>query len=79
MERIISFSEAGHMFSDVWHLYRKYAVQKLNDAEIDAFTEEARKIHEKYKYPVVKEIVLAVIGEIERSVKHFEGGEKWKK
>lgn len=72
MAKIISFLEARHVFGDVWCLYKKYAVRKLSDKEIDNFTEEARQIHEKYKYPFVKEIVLAVIGEIERSVKHFE-------
>lgn len=72
MARIISFLEARQVFNDIWSMYKKYAVRKLSDEEIDNFTREAKQIHEKYKYPFVKEIVLAVIGEIERSVKHFE-------
>ena len=72
MTKIISFLEAAHMFNDVWNLYKKYAVRKLSDEEIDNFTREASQIHTKYKCLFVKEVVLAVIREIERSVEHFE-------
>lgn len=76
MAKIISFLEAAHMFNDIWNLYKKYAVRKLSDEEIDDFTKEASQIHARYKYPFVKEVVLAVIGEVERSVKHFEEGNR---
>ena len=74
MEKIISFFEAKNMFCDIWHLYKKYAVRELSSNEIDDFTKAASKIYEKYKYPFVKEVVLAVINEVERSIKYFDSG-----
>lgn len=72
MSRIMSYMLAWQMFGDVWKLYKKYAVRKLNEDELEQLMYEAGKIHEKFKYPFTKELLMAVIGEIERSVKHFE-------
>lgn len=74
MEKIISFFEAKDMFGDIWHLYKKYAVRELNSNEIDDFISTASQIYERYKYPFVKEVVLSVINEVERSIKHFDSG-----
>lgn len=74
MEKIISFFEAKDMFSDIWYLYKKYAVRELSSNEIADFIKAASQIYEKYKYPFVKEVVLAVIKEVERSIKHFDSG-----
>lgn len=76
MNQIMSFRLAWQMFGEIWKLYKKYAVRKLTDEELEQFVLEASKIHEKYKYPFTRELVLAVIGEIERSVNHFEEGIK---
>lgn len=72
MSMIMSYMLAWQMFGDVWKLYKKYAVRKLNEDELEQLMYEASKIHEKFKYPFTKELLIAVIGEIERSVKHFE-------
>lgn len=72
MNQIMSFILAWQMFGDVWRLYKTYAVRKLSEGELDQLRQEASDIHARYKYPFTKELVLAVIGEIERSVKHFE-------
>lgn len=72
MNRIMSFTETWHMLCEVWNLYKKYAVRKISEKELENLIQEAGRIHEKYKYPFTKEIVLAVIGEIERSAMHFD-------
>ena len=72
MNRIMSFTQAWNMFREVWNLYKKYALRKLNENEIEELVFETGKIQEKYKYPFTKDIVVAVVLELERSVNHFE-------
>ena len=72
MGRIMGFIEAWNMLKDVWNLYRKYAVRKLSETELESLTYDMREIHKRYPYPFTKEIVLVVINELERSAKHFE-------
>lgn len=69
---IIGFTEAAHMFRDVWSLYKKYAARKLDDAELEEFTCKVGAVYEKYKMPFAKEVLLAVIGEIERVSKFYD-------
>ena len=68
----MSFMEVWHMLREVWNLYKKYAVRKLSEKELESLVLEASSIHKKYKYPFTKEIMIAVVNELERSVKHFE-------
>ena len=67
----MSFKDAWQMFSEVWKLYKRYAVRELNEVELENFTRAAEKVYQRYKKPFTKDIVVAVIGEIERSVRHF--------
>lgn len=76
MNRIMGFTEVWHMLQDIWKLYKKYAVRKLNDDELEKLIYEADKIHEKYKYPLTKDIIVALISELERSVNHFREVDK---
>lgn len=76
MNRIMGFTEAWHMLQDIWKLYKKYAARKLNDDELEKLIYEADKIHKKYKYPFTKDIIVALISELERSVNHFREVDK---
>ena len=71
---IMKFTDVSYMLSDVWNLYKKYAVRTLDDAELKKFSDEVEDIYNRYKTPFAKDIILAVISEIERSVKFFEKG-----
>lgn len=69
---IMNFMQAWQMLKEVWELYKSYAIQKLDEQELNQFTKMANEIYKKYKTPFAKDIVLAVIGEVERSVKYYE-------
>lgn len=58
------------LFCDSWNLYRKYILTELNEKDLDAFTEEVDKIFRKYdRTPIAKDLLLAVINEVERKEK----------
>ena len=67
--RIMNISEAFSMFRDIWNLHKTYAGRWLYDAERDKLRDEAGKIYAKYKTPFAKELILAVINEIDRTLK----------
>jgi hypothetical protein len=64
--------DVSRLLGEVWNLYKKYGVRKLNDGELEKFSEESKVLFEKYKTPLAKDILLALVGEIERSAKFFE-------
>lgn len=74
--RIMNFTDAYHILKDVWKLYKKYAARKLTDAELESFTVDAQMIYEKYKAPFAKDLILAVIEEINRTVNFMQNGDK---
>lgn len=69
---MMNVTNGFHLFCDLWSLYRKYAGRKLTETELDAFREEAKWIYDRYGTLFAKEMLLAVINEIERNVKFFE-------
>ena len=69
---IMGFTEAARMFRDAWNLYKKYAARKVDKAELEEFTCKVGAVYEKYKTPFAKEIILAVVGEIERAAKFYD-------
>lgn len=69
---ITGFTEASHMFRDIWCLYKKYAARELDEVGLEGFRDQVREIYERYKTPFVKEILLAVVGEIERMTKFYD-------
>lgn len=73
---ITGFIEAVHLFQDIWSLYKRYAAKRSNEAELEKFMGKVSAIYEKYKTPFAKEILLAVVGEIERTVRFYN---KWEK
>lgn len=75
---MMGFLKTAELFRNSWHLYRKYYSQKKNAEMWEQFVEEAEGLYEKYgKQPFAKEMIMAVICEIERidkEQKHFTGG-----
>ena len=74
---MMNVTNGFHFFLDLWSLYRKYAGRELMETELDAFREEAKEIYDRYGTLFAKEMLLAVISEIERNMKFFEEAEKW--
>lgn len=58
---------AFQLFCDCWHLYRKYILRTANEGALEQFKKETEEIYTRYKQePMAKEMLLAVIGEVER-------------
>ena len=72
-EQIMSFIDASRLFTAAWKLYKKYALRKLDEKEAEVFIQEIHSVYEKYSSsPFAKEILLAVINEIDRRGGYFE-------
>lgn len=58
---------AFQLFCDCWHLYRKYILRTANEETLEQFKKETEEIYARYKQePMAKEMLLAVINEVER-------------
>lgn len=66
---VMAFMDAFYMLKDAWNIYKKYAAQYMDDEMLEMFTEDIQKVYEKYQSPFAKDIVLALIAEIERGIK----------
>ena len=73
---IMGFREAARMCGDIWSLYKGYAVKRSDETELEKFMDKVSAIYEKYKTPFAKEILLAVVGEIERTARFYDKQEK---
>lgn len=71
----MNVTEAFKMIGDMWGLYKNYAGRKLSDEDYEVFVDETIRLHGKYKTTFSKDIVLAVVNEIDRSSRYF-GEEK---
>ena len=61
---------AFQLFCDCWHLYRKYILKTANEEVLEGLKNEADKIFKKYdEKPLEKELLMAVLNEIERKEK----------
>lgn len=53
-------------FSEVWTLFKKYYDVQQDDECWKAIIQEARAISQKYPYRLCKDLLLAVMDELER-------------
>lgn len=61
---------AFQLFCDCWHLYRKYILIGENEEALEQFKRETEEIYARYEQePMAKEMLLAVINEVERKEK----------
>ena len=72
VNRVMNVTEVFHLMADVWSLYKKYADRPLKENELDSFREEAKEVYNRYGTVFAKAVILALIEEIERYIKHFE-------
>lgn len=64
---MIVFLEAARLFRDSWGLYRMYYGQEKDREMWERLIEEADGLYAKYgKQPFAKEMIAAVISEVER-------------
>lgn len=54
------------LFSEVWVFFKKYYCAKQNDECWKAIIQEAREIERKYPCRLCKDLLLAVMDELER-------------
>lgn len=75
---MMGVGQAFRLFSDVWHLYRKYVPENPDERILDEFTRETENICRKYnKDPMAVELIMVVVHEVdrmERSGNHEPGG-----
>lgn len=58
------------LFCDSWDLYRKYILGAKNEEALEQFKRETEEIYARYEQePMAKEMLLAVINEVERKEK----------
>lgn len=63
----MKFLDAARLFRGCWELYRKYYGQKMSKELWDQFVEETELLYQKFKKaPMAKELIMAVVNEIER-------------
>ena len=60
---------AFQLFCDCWHLYRKYILKTANEEVLEGLKNEADKIKKYDEKPLAKELLMAVLNEIERKEK----------
>lgn len=64
---MMGVEQAFRLFSDVWHLYRKYVPENPDERILDEFTRETENICRKYnKDPMAMEVIMAVVHEVDR-------------
>ena len=67
---MMAIRTAFQLFCDCWHLYRKYILRTANEEVLEQFKTDADQIYAKYRQePMAKEMLLAVINEVERKEK----------
>lgn len=67
---MMNFLEAARLFSDCWYLYKRYYGRDMEEELCLVLMDETRALHEKYgKQPFAREMILAVIIELERNYK----------
>ena len=67
--KVMGFIESQRMLNEMWQVYKKYSVQDLTNDELELLAQLVEKIYEKYKAPFAKDIAVAFLNEIGRSVR----------
>lgn len=65
----MAFRDVHQLFADCWRLYQKYAARRLSEQECEQIVSEAEKLREKYNSDLAKDILIAVLRELEKGIK----------
>lgn len=65
----MAFRDVYQLFTDSWRLYQKYAARRLSEQECEQIVSEVEKLREKYNSDLAKDILIAVLRELEKGAK----------
>ena len=65
----MEIKEAYEMFSSIWRLYRKYSEKPITERYWDVVIGEVDVIQSEYPTDLCKNLLVAVLGELERKEK----------
>ena len=64
----MAFRDVYQLFTDCWRLYQKYAARRLVEQECEQIMQEAERLREKYNSDLAKDILIAVLRELEKGI-----------
>ena len=65
----MAFRDVYQLFTDCWRLYQKYAARRLSEQECKQIMQEVERLREKYNSDLAKDILIAVLRELEKGAK----------
>lgn len=65
---MMKFLEVADLFKDCWKLYRKYYGHRMSEALWEQCLQERSALYQKYQTPMARELISAVISELERMI-----------
>lgn len=68
----MAFRDVYQLFTDCWRLYQKYAARRLSEQECEQIMQEVERLREKYNSDLAKDILIALLRELEKCDKWEE-------
>ena len=62
----MAFRDVYQLFTNCWRLYQKYAARRLVEQECEQIMQEVERLREKYNSDLAKDILIAVLRELEK-------------
>lgn len=62
--KIMALRDANNLFRDIWHMYQKYAVSDLSDAECEQLQQEADRLRKKYNSMFASNLLVVILREL---------------
>lgn len=64
----MAFRDVYQLFTDCWRLYQKYVARRLVEQECEQIMQEVERLREKYNSDLAKDILIAVLRELEKGI-----------
>lgn len=64
----MAFRDVYQLLTDCWRLYQKYAARRLVEQECEQIMQEVERLREKYNSDLAKDILIAVLRELEKGI-----------
>lgn len=64
----MAFRDVYQLFTDCWRLYQKYAARRLVEQECEQIMQEVERLREKYNSDLAKDILIAMLRELEKGI-----------
>lgn len=62
----MDLKNANRLFNDGYQLYKEFSQSDLSQDNLDDFVKRAEDIYKKYHTEFAKELILSIVGEIDR-------------